>query len=161
MKFDIFSWQEVQPNEENQARKGILRVRASAPVALYVQAEGYEVLAGVGLSHEVDLSEAVTWRAEAPEGTRVFWQPPAVTTYVCDGEVYTNIDRMPHESGQVAEVTRALRMFELQRREALREIRAERDALEAARTARQADAQDDPAPVDDQGEADEADDDAS
>lgn len=158
MKFDIFSWQEVKSNEQIQARKGILRVRASAPVALYVEAEGYEVLAGVGLTHEIDLSEAVTWRAEAPEGTRVFWQPPAVTSFVCEGEVFTNIDRMPHESGQVAEVTRALRMFELERRRALQEIRAERDALEAARTARQADAQGDPSPVDGEDEGNEADD---
>lgn len=165
MKFDIFSWQEVKPNEEIQARKGVLRVRASAPVALYVQADGYEVLAGVGLTHEVDLSEAVIWRAEAPKGTRVFWQPPAVTSVRCEGEVYTNIDRMPHESGQVAEVTRALRMFELQRRQALREIRAERDALLAARAAQGVDdaASDAPedAPAEDQGEGNEADGDAS
>lgn len=125
MKFDIFSWQEVKPNEEIQARKGILRVRASAPVALYVQAEGYEVLAGVGLSHEVDLSEAVIWRAEGPEGTRVFWQPPAVTSVACEGEVFTNIDRMPHESGMLAEVTRARRMLEIEKRQMLAEIRRE------------------------------------
>lgn len=162
MKFDLFSWQEVNLNEEIQARKGVLRVQSSATVALYVQAEGYEVLAGVGTSFSVDLSEAVTWRAEGPEGVRVFWQPPALTSFVCEGEVYTNIDRMPHESGQVAEVTRALRMFELQRREALREIRAERDALLAARAAQGVDDAAEDAPADDQGESDDAsDDDAS
>lgn len=161
MKFDLFSWAEVKANEEIQTGKGILRVRASAPVALYVQAEGYEVLAGVGTSHEVDLSEAVTWRADAPEGTRIFWQPPALTSHRCEGEVFTNIERMPHESGQMQEVTRALRMFELERRQALREIRAERQALEASRAAAQPDPQGDPAPVENEGEGNEADDEAS
>lgn len=131
MKFDVFSWAEVNPNEKVQAGKGILRVRCSASSPLYVEAEGYEVLAEVGTAFEIDLSEAVTWRVEAPKGARIFWMPPALTSYRAEGEVYTNIDRMPHESGQLAEVSRAMRMFEFERRAYLKEMRAEIAALRA------------------------------
>lgn len=135
MKFDPFVWAEVQSNEKTETGKGILRVRCSAPAPLYVEAEGYEVLAEVGTAFEIDLSEAVTWRVDAPKGARIFWMPSALTSYRPQGEVYTNIDRMPHESGQLAEVTRAMRMFELERRATLKEIRAEAVALRAAREA--------------------------
>lgn len=145
MKFDPFAWAEVQPNEKTETGKGILRVRCSAPAPLYVEAEGYEVLAEVGTAFEIDLSEAVIWRVDAPKGARIFWMPPPLTSYRPQGEVYTNIDRMPHESGQLAEVTRALRMFEIERRSALREIRAEAAALHAAREAAQQPADPEPA----------------
>ncbi|SEH91223.1 hypothetical protein [Paracoccus alkenifer] len=135
MKLDPFAWSEVNLNEKIQAGKGILRVRCSAPAPLYVEAEGYEVLAEVGTSFEIDLSEAVTWRVDAPKGARIFWMPPPVTSHRPYGEVYTNIDRMPHESGQLAEVTRAMRMLELERRSVLKEIRSEAAALRAARDA--------------------------
>lgn len=135
MKLDPFAWSEVNPNEKVQAGKGILRVRCSTSAPLYVEAEGYEVLAEVGTSFEIDLSEAVTWRVEAPNGARIFWMPPSLTSHTPQGEVFTNIDRMPHESGQLAEVTRAMRMFELERRSVLKEIRSEAAALRAAREA--------------------------
>lgn len=132
MKLDPFAWSEVNPNEKVEAGKGILRVRCSASAPLYVECEGYEVLAEVGTAFEVDLSEAVTWRVDAPKGARIFWMPPALTSHRPEGEVYTNIDRMPHESGQLAEVTRAMRMFEVERRSYLKQMRAEIAALRAA-----------------------------
>lgn len=135
MKFDLFAWSEVAPNEKVQAGKGVLRVRCSAPAPLYVEAEGYEVLAEVGTAFEIDLSEAVTWRVEAPKGARTFWMPPALTSHRHEGEVYTNIDRMPHESGQLAEVTRAMRVFEIEQRSVLKKIRSEAAALRAIRDA--------------------------
>lgn len=133
MKLDPFAWSEVSANEKIEAGKGVLRVRCSAPSPLYVEAEGYEVLADVGTSFEVDLSEAVIWRVDAPKGARIFWMPPALTSHRHVGEVYTNIDRMPHESGQLAEITRAMRMFEIERRSYLKQMRSEAAALRAAR----------------------------
>lgn len=134
MKFDPVCWNEVNPNEKVQAAKGVLRVRASAPAPLYIEAEGCEALCGVGTAFDVELSEAVTFRLDAPKGVRVFVHRPLATTVHAAGEVYTNIDRMPDESGSLMEVTRARRQLELERRAMLREIRAERDAvLEAVR----------------------------
>lgn len=136
MKFDPFSWHEVKANEEIQVRKGWLRLRCSAAAPLYVSAEGHEVCAGVASAFDLDLSEAVSFRLDAPKGVRVFLHRPFDTSVEPEGEVFTNIDRMPSESGSMAEVTRAMRVFELQRRAALREIRAERDALVAVKAER-------------------------
>lgn len=133
MKFDPYSWHEVQTDGQIDAPKGRLRVQCSAPSALYIEAQGYEALAGHGTAFTLDLSEAVKWRVEGPQGVRAFVHRSASTSTVAAGEVFTNIDRMPHESGHMIEVKRALRMFELERRNALSEIRAERAALETAR----------------------------
>lgn len=142
MKFDPFSWNEVKPNEKISVKKGWLRLRLSAPCPLYVEAEGFEALVGVETAFDVELSEAVKFRVEAPKGVRVFHHSPPGSIYEpVEDEVYTNIDRMPDESGSVMEVRRALRELELHKRATLREIRAERDAaLAAARPA--------PAPAD-------------
>lgn len=135
MKFNPFNWQEVKTNEEIEAPKGWLRLRASAPCPLYLSAThvAHEVCAGVGSVFDLDLSQAVTYRFEAPKGVRLFAFVGDQTTARPVGEVFTNIDRMPDESGNLLEVKRALRLFEFERRRAVREIRAERDALVALR----------------------------
>lgn len=128
MKFDPKSWFEVKPNEPIQVEKGELRLRASAIVPLYAETQGFEALVGVQSAFEVEFSEAVTVRFEASKGVRAFVYRPLQTSLEPVGEVFTNIDRMPDESGALAEVTRARRMFEFERRSMLREIRQERDA---------------------------------
>lgn len=129
MKFDPFNWHEVKPNEKTQSQKGWLRVRCSSAAPLYIQAQGVEALAGVNTCFDVETSEKVTWHIDAPEGVRVFYQGRTPTATKPQGETFTNIDRMPQESGMLAEVTKAMRAFELERRAALGEIRRERDAL--------------------------------
>lgn len=133
MKFDPFNWNEVKPNEKVFAGQGLLRVRCSAPSPLYIEAQGVEALCGVGTAFEVETSEAVSFRVDAPKGVRVFVHSPEVTSIVAAGEVFTNIDRMPDESGNLLEVRRALRQLEIERRAVLREIRAERAAFDASR----------------------------
>ena len=130
MRFDPLAWDEVSPNEENIC-KGTLRVRASREGALYVQVEGVEALYGLGTSFEVEAPSEMIWRLEAPAETRVFVQRMFGTSFQCEGESFTNIDRMPHESESVAEVTRARRMLELERRSFLAEVRAENAAISA------------------------------
>ena len=133
MKFNPFEWKEVKPHEENIYEKGLLVLRCSQAGALYLAAQGCEALVGVGTAFDVQTSEQVTWRFDAPKGARVFMRVPERSAVEPEGEVYTNIDRMPDESGSVAEVTRALRQFELERRAGLRELRAEREAIRAER----------------------------
>ena len=128
MRFDPLAWDEVSPNEENIC-KGTLRVRSSREGALYVQVEGVEALYGIGTSFEVQTPSEMIWRLDAHSDTRVFVQRLFGTSFECEGEVFTNIDRMPHESESVAEVTRARRMLELERRSFLAEVRAENAAL--------------------------------
>lgn len=124
-KFDVFSWEEVQTNEKIQVAKGRLRLRLSQPAPVYIEAEGFEVLAGFASDFDLEISEAVSFRVEAPECVRAFRYSPFPTSVVAEGEVFTNIDRMPHESGMLAEVTRARRMLEMEKRQMLAEIRRE------------------------------------
>lgn len=124
MKFDPFSWDEVKTNVQIETGKGRLQVRVSQPAALYVEAQGVEALFGVGTSHDVEVSETVKIRVEAPKGARAFLFRPHRTTAVEPvGEVYTNADRMTQESGTMLEITRARREFELERRAMLREMK--------------------------------------
>lgn len=133
MKFDPFSWDEVKPNVEVQVGKGPVRIMCAAPTALYISAQGVEALAGVGTSHDVEVSEPVTVKLDAPKGVRCFiFNPPLTTAVQPHGEVYTNVDRMVEESGTMAEITRARRQFELERRAMLREMRVEHARLQKA-----------------------------
>lgn len=126
MKFDVFSWDEVKTNAENQSAKGVLRLFVSAPAPLYITAQGVESLAGYGAEHTVEVSEEVTFRVEAPKGVRCFKHRAfAETAFEAEGETFTNIDRMPHESGLLADVTRARRMLEVEKRQMLADIRRE------------------------------------
>lgn len=131
MKFDPYSWLEVQSNVEVQASKGRLQLRVSAPCPLYVTAQGVEALVGVSTEFTVEVAEEITFRLDAPEGVRVFVYDPVPTAVVADGEVFTNIDRMVSESGMLQEVTRARRQLEFERRAMLREIRETAETVQA------------------------------
>ncbi|WP_296222913.1 hypothetical protein [uncultured Sphingomonas sp.] len=125
MKYDPFSWDEVKPNEEVKFSQGRLRLQLSAPAALFITCQGVEGVASFGAFHDVEVSEEVTFRVEGAKGLRVFMRRSFGTSVEAEGEVYTNADRMPFESGVVAEVTRARRQLELERRAMLKEIRTE------------------------------------
>lgn len=130
-KFDVFVWNEVTTNGKIAHPKGQLRLRLSQPAPLYIEAEGVEALAGYASDFDLEVSEAVTFRVEAAKGVRAFLYNPLPTSTVAEGEVFTNVDRMPHESGMMAEVTRARRMFEIERRQALDELRRETAIMRA------------------------------
>lgn len=124
MKFDPFKRVEVKPNAENKAPEGRLQLWASRPVALFVCAEGYEVLVGTGVHFDLETQAEMTFRAEGEDGVRVFIEKPQREVFEPTGdEVFTNIDRKPNESGTIAEVRRAVRLAQLEMREMLRQAR--------------------------------------
>lgn len=123
MRFDPFTWLEVKPNVENPHKKGVLRLQCSAPAPLYITAQGVEALFGVGTAFDVEVSEAVTYRLDAPKGVRLFQYDQLPTATVASGEVFTNLDRQPHESAALQEVTRARRMLEFEKRQMIAEMR--------------------------------------
>lgn len=138
-RFDPYVWSEAKTNVENESPKGRLWLRLSAPSALYVAAQGYEALAGYASEFDLEISEAVTFRIEAAKGVRAFRFDPVATSLVADEASFTNIDRMPHESGMLAEVTRARRQLEIERRAFMADIR--REAAIAKNAARGVDGQ--------------------
>ncbi|AXH74964.1 MAG: hypothetical protein [Microviridae sp.] len=135
MKFNPFAWTEVNINEEVKAPQGELQLRVSAPSAIFITAEGHEVLAGFGTSLTVTCSEEMTFRVETAKGVRAFIYQPFVETFEPEGEVFSNADRMPHESGTMAEITKGLRMFKLEQREIMGQIQAARFELEQRQAA--------------------------
>ena len=133
MKFSVYSWDEVPTDEQIQVQKGRVQLRLSSPGALYAEAFGVKALVGYASDFNFELDEAATLTFEVPAGTRAFMHVPfATSTDVCaSAEVYTNADRMPYESGMLADVTRARRMLEIERRQMMLELRGEHSKLKA------------------------------
>lgn len=129
MKFNPLEWSLV--HETFEASSGVVQLRSSAPFGVTIEAEGVEAAAGYAAHHRLALPgpARVTVTATAP----VFRKDQPSRVYRPEGEVFTNIDRMPHESGTVAEVTKAMRLWKLEQRALMRQIREERAALDAAR----------------------------
>ena len=129
MKMNPLEWSPV--NETFETRGGLVQLRSSAPFGVSVEAEGIEAAAGYAAHHRLAFPgpARVTVTATAP----VFRKDQPSRVYVPEGEVFTNIDRMPHESGTLAEVTKAMRLWKLEQRALMRQIREERALFEASK----------------------------
>lgn len=146
MKFSPFSWREVKAREEFQVSPGMLRVRCAPQGALYLDCQGVQSLVGFGSAFDVEIAEEMTAHVVGFEpGIRVFVYEAEPTAAPDSGEVFSNIDRLPNESGAVLEVRRALRDLELARRAGIDEMRAQRASFERERAALLAAAAPDPA----------------
>ena len=131
MKFDSLSWVEVSPVQAHDAPLGRLRLNLSAPAAVYISQHGVETLLGYDSSFDVTLADHATFRVDAPTKTRVFIHQHHDTSRPSIGQIYTNIDRTPQESGSVLAVRRELRKHALESRAYIREIREQRSLLQA------------------------------
>lgn len=128
MKFNPLEWSEVH-GEEFEVRAGIVQLRSALPFSVTVKCLGTEAPTGHDTSHRIALPETA-WlilHASSP----VYKKDTPSRVVRMKGEKFTNIDRLPHESGTVAEVTKALRMLKLEERAMIRRIRQEREEAEA------------------------------
>lgn len=144
---DVFAWSEVAQDLLYEGPSRSLVVRSSMPAPVFVTQEGYEVLAGVGTEVECKVSGAYSFRVAGPKGCRSFFLGDKSPGMASEGLVYTNPDRMAHQSGAYDEVKRLLRKQQLEHRAALSEMRRETAALKAARAAAIAAAAPAPAPA--------------
>lgn len=122
MKFNPCDWNEI--NVEAFKHRGRLWLRSNEPIAVYINLDGRETLAGQGT--EVDVMVETVYEVTFDQTkARVFiWQ----RDYECaepTGEAYTNIDRNPAESGTLQEIKRALRLHSLEQNQLRDEMRAE------------------------------------
>lgn len=129
-KFNPDHWSKIEDGQEIESAAGIVHVRAAQEVSLFVIVDGVEALAGNGKEIKVRIAKPLTFRVE---GGDAFHYTPVREMPVRATEVFTNVDRMPHESGAVLEVRKAMRLFELEQREMLKRMRKERAELDAAR----------------------------
>lgn len=132
MKFNPLEWSPVN-GISFKVPSGLLQLRSSVPFGVTVEVQGCEAAYGYAASHQIRLAEAATVSLKLDpmgDGEPVFRKDRPSRVYKEQGEVWTNIDRMPTESEHIAEVTRAVRMLKLEKRAMLREIREERDRLD-------------------------------
>lgn len=136
MKFNPLDWSEVKTNAKVQIKGGYLWLQCSKESALFVEAEGVESLQGVGTSFRLDLPAEASIRLVSPDGT-VAYRRAAWSRVVHEPKMerFTNVDRLPHESGTMAEVTKALRKLQLAERESIKRMREEEAALRRLREA--------------------------
>lgn len=122
MKFSPLAWKEV--GNAFTHKKGRLQLRLSREACLYAEAQGVEAIVGVAHTFDIEISEPCRFRIEGltQAGKAYLWEGLGTTSEPAD-EIFTNIDRMTQESGTVLEIRKAMRQFEIQRREALAEIR--------------------------------------
>lgn len=134
MRFDPFQWSECEVGKTYPSPEGNLTIRASGLGALFVICDGVEALVGFGHSFDVDLVEPFEFRFEG-KGLRSFVKSPLRVYHESDDENWANADRLPHESGSMQEVRRALRLHKLEMRDENLRFREETARLVAEREA--------------------------
>ncbi|AXH75896.1 MAG: hypothetical protein [Microviridae sp.] len=136
MRFDLFKWHEVKPNEVHNSPSGRLQIMCSEKANLYISAHGYEVLAGFGQEIDVTIAEKVSYRVETAKSCRVFVYRPASINMETSGEIFTNIDRIQEEGGSLSAIRQEIRRFEIMKSDEMAKMKAIlRDAKQSAKHA--------------------------
>lgn len=138
-KFSPENWKEVKPNEKIELPQGRLwlRLTQESPV-LVTSLSGVETLVGFDKEIDFEVTDAAYFVFTNEKARAWLFERP-VEYFESDGEVFTNADRQPMESGTVSEITRALRLFKIEQASIRREANEELDAIKReAATYRQA-----------------------
>lgn len=131
MKFNPTDWKQVKPNAEIQVPPCLLQLRLTSPGTLFVTTQGVEGLHGEGTSFRVSIPEGSSYKVNITAPGKVFQHQLVRRRFEDKSEKFTNIDRLPNESGPLQEVTRALRMMKIEERAMTQRIRQERADAEA------------------------------
>ncbi|AXH76578.1 MAG: hypothetical protein [Microviridae sp.] len=129
MRLDLFAWAEVEVGSWFSAPHQRIWLRCSLPMALWAEAEGYEVLVGHGTEWKVEVDYAVRLRVEG-KGRAFVHEPASAAVHpVPTDEIFSNADLRPMGDGTMMAVKRALRMHDLQQKGVLAQIREETGKL--------------------------------
>ena len=131
MKINPLEWSELPHDQEIEAPSGVLRLRGSGPFSVLLTTHGVTSVQFVAGEATLRVPPETTFKVIPVKGVTVFLKDAPSRVYRMTGEKFTNIDRLPQESGTVAEVTKALRMAKLEQRAMIREIREERERSKA------------------------------
>jgi len=148
MKFNPLEWSQVD-GKTFQAPPGLLQLRGASLFGVVVESHGVEAAYAFASEHRLTLPDAAKVTLIAVDGFAVYRKDRPSRVYRMTGEKFTNIDRLPQESGAVAEVTKAVRLMKLEERAMIRRIREEAAASKAAIAAARAKAKavvEDPVP---------------
>lgn len=135
MKFNPDNWSKIKDGEVHETKSGLLRLMCAEKALVYITVDGVEALAAAGEgAHKIEVLRPFSFRVVS-EG-EIWLFSPVAQTFKPTGEVFTNADRMVLESGNLLEVKRAMREWQLEQREMVRNMRAEtRKLVEAQKKA--------------------------
>lgn len=120
MRTDLSKWRNIESEKATFAPDGIcwLRLRPFSEVEIIDQnGQSSMVVASATGEIRIRTKGQVTVKASS-EGMIYHPHNPVITKR---DEVFTNLDRLPHESGNVSAVTQALRLIELKNMHVRRE----------------------------------------
>jgi len=149
MKLNPLEWNEL--NETTFSAQGLLLLRSSEPFALSIETMGVQVSVGPETAHRIPLPDGAQVTLVGGSA-KVYRKAPPPRLVVANEETFTNIDRLPQESGTMLEVTKAIRLMKIEERATIRRIREEREILDKVREARDAEAKADDVVVHDDDE---------
>ena len=130
MKFNPTDWKEVKPNAEIEVgQQALLQLRTTAHASLFVTTEGVEALAGEGTAFYVSIPPLSSFKVNLLTPGKVYQKVTHNRAFRDTSEVFTNIDRLPHESGNMAAVLAPGRIQQLNFNRMMRQMKAERAAL--------------------------------
>jgi len=141
MKFNSDNWNEAPYGSEINAPRGPVQLRLSRPGALFAEIEGVETLVGYGAEFSFDLSQEAVLTVDADMPVRIFYSIRRASVTTSEGEeIFTNLNRKPHESGSLNAVMIGARQIEIAKRQMRLETaaaieRAVRQALSVRRSA--------------------------
>lgn len=134
MRFDPSHWMEIQIGKKTLCPKGRLFLRATQEISVFVSDKGREVLAASGRETDLTLQcpQGAAFWVEGPKGSRAWIYNPSNQPISDVGEeIFTNLDRLAHESGSYQEIQRALRALDLRTMQMQREHSEEMARLRA------------------------------
>lgn len=135
MKINPLEWNQI--DETSFEADGLLLLRSSQPFALSIEAFGVSVAVGAETSHRIPLPERSKVTIVGGSA-KVYRKEPPSRLVVSNEETFTNIDRLPQESGTMLEVTKAVRLMKLEERAMIRRIREQRELTDLVLAARNA-----------------------
>lgn len=142
MKINLMNWDEVFASTF-KSQQGRAFAKTSVPCNFYAGYDTDDEIVGhvlLATGHEIDFefgaNVQITVEPVSPhKKTALFVYSPMSHAIPDDGEIYSNADRRPSESGTMAAVTAALRLHKLQMNNDIKKIRSETALLHAAAAA--------------------------
>ena len=130
MRMDVNKWAEVPLGERLPINSGVIHVKATTPVSVFAFSGEAPVLIGTGHEVRCTIDNAFSYEVQGAKNTRAFSYEPELLSNKPQGDIHTNVDRQPMDSGNLLEVKRAHRLFKLEAAQTMESIRrAQREML--------------------------------
>ena len=130
MNFDPREWTVIDCDGSECTVQSRVHVVSAYDTALYVQCDGVIALASVGRVHKltVPAGAMISLKVVDPDSddNQAYLHDAMQLAVQATGEIFTNLDRRPHESGHVMAVRQAARRAQIEMASEMREFRRER-----------------------------------